>query len=253
MASIRGQFLGGESVVFDGVATVGDVMLRVARDEHRFASDVVVLPVGSGEVLEHGRTPPPDVCVVLKKEEDKLSAEECKTNVTLHAGAEDPTTVVRAITMLEEVSPNTRWPKDMLLEAAVDSAKEKTVRTLVRAGVDGGDALIRTSKDGNAAAVQRLVDAGANVDPVDDGESALCSASWKGCQEVVQILIDAEVEVDHIHRALFRAHATVLRVLIEARADIQYRNRRGDTALMQARRDGREEEAQILSDATIHL
>eukprot|EP00397_Hematodinium_sp_SG-2012_P055353 GEMP01067495.1.p1 GENE.GEMP01067495.1~~GEMP01067495.1.p1 ORF type:complete len:275 (-),score=86.38 GEMP01067495.1:135-959(-) len=254
MASIRGQFLGGESVVFDGVATVGDVMLRVARDEHRFASDVVVLPVGSGEVLEHGRTPPPDVCVVLKKEEDKLSAEECQTNVTLHAEAEDTTTVVRALAMLEDVSPDTRWPENMLLKAARDPTKEKTVRTLVRAGVDGGSAMYCVSTVGDAAAAQRLIDAGLKVD---NCSNAFRQASSSGHIKVVQIFIEARADVDSsddlgwsaLRHASCNGREEVVQILIEARANVNSWSDLGRSALWHASRIGRKEVVQILMDA----
>eukprot|EP00397_Hematodinium_sp_SG-2012_P060475 GEMP01078809.1.p1 GENE.GEMP01078809.1~~GEMP01078809.1.p1 ORF type:complete len:242 (-),score=67.18 GEMP01078809.1:321-1046(-) len=200
MASVRGRYLGGESAVFEDCATVGDIMVRVAGEEQRFASDVVVLPVGSGEVLPYDHIPPPDVSIVLKKEDPQLDEEECKISITLHAAAEDTPTVVRALAMLQNAVPDTDWPEEMLYNAARHAEKEKIVRTLMRAGLDGGGALARASRDGDTGAVRRLISAGANVNHVEGEEqgSVLMEASWEGHKEVVQILLDAGADVNHL-------------------------------------------------------
>eukprot|EP00397_Hematodinium_sp_SG-2012_P052834 GEMP01062709.1.p1 GENE.GEMP01062709.1~~GEMP01062709.1.p1 ORF type:complete len:218 (+),score=42.97 GEMP01062709.1:145-798(+) len=181
MASVKAHFLSGGSIFLDGCTTVGDIMTRVASDQHRLASDVVVLPLGSDEVMMHDRAPPPEVSIVLKKEESQLDEDECTINIFLHAQAEDVQTVIYALAMLQDVSPGTDWPEDMLLDAARDADKGKIVWTLIRAGVDAGHALGDAARDGDKGAIRSLLAAGANVNLENtDGEGALALACQEG-------------------------------------------------------------------------
>eukprot|EP00397_Hematodinium_sp_SG-2012_P040033 GEMP01043806.1.p1 GENE.GEMP01043806.1~~GEMP01043806.1.p1 ORF type:complete len:361 (+),score=96.03 GEMP01043806.1:243-1325(+) len=240
MASVRGRYLGGQSVLLQG-ATVGDIMVQIARDHQRFASDVVVLPVGSGEVLAPDRIPPPEVAIVLKKEEALLDVEECKINVTLYAAAGDTPGVVRALAMLRNAAPYNSWPENTLSRAARDADQEKTVRTLIRAGLTGSGAVATACDRGNEGALQRLIRAGAKVNGVDNWskQSVLMNTSQFGRKEEVKMLLAAQADIHHTDRhganalmfACERDRQENVRILVDAGADVNYVDRYGRSTL----------------------
>eukprot|EP00397_Hematodinium_sp_SG-2012_P044525 GEMP01049756.1.p1 GENE.GEMP01049756.1~~GEMP01049756.1.p1 ORF type:complete len:391 (+),score=84.16 GEMP01049756.1:96-1175(+) len=258
MATVRGLFLGGQCAVFEDCATVGDIMVSVAREQARFASDVVVLPVGSGEVLTHDRVPPPDVAIVMKKQEGRLCEDECKTSIKLHTAVGDVPTVARALTMLEDASPGTAWAVDFLLDEARDAEKENAVRTLLRAGVKGGDGLLRASEDGETGAVQRLLQAGVSVNSGDGkSNSALMIASGEGHNEMAQVLLEAGADINFVDRngmgalmlASGQGHKETAQVLLEAEADVNLVGQHGVGALMIASMQGHKDMAHVLLEA----
>eukprot|EP00397_Hematodinium_sp_SG-2012_P002225 GEMP01002231.1.p1 GENE.GEMP01002231.1~~GEMP01002231.1.p1 ORF type:complete len:523 (+),score=77.60 GEMP01002231.1:2633-4201(+) len=278
MATVQGLFLGGQHVVFTECSAVRDIMITVATEQGRFASDVVVLPTGSGEVLPHDVEPPPDVSIVLKMEETQLSKDECKQNIALHAAAGDAPTVARAITMLQRVDTQTKWPEDFLLEAC-DANEETTIHTLIRAGVDGCYAFDSASREGASAAVQTLLQARACVNCTDEcfaralvlaayGEKragGLLAFRYRGNgyggfpnpgshRDTVQILIDAGVDVNRASQMGMRAlgmaasqgDKETVQILLDARTDVNSVNEWGYSALNES---VSKETAQILLDA----
>eukprot|EP00397_Hematodinium_sp_SG-2012_P037711 GEMP01040906.1.p1 GENE.GEMP01040906.1~~GEMP01040906.1.p1 ORF type:complete len:358 (+),score=62.73 GEMP01040906.1:97-1170(+) len=263
MASVYGQYLGGQSAIFDGCASIGHLMTRVAINHQRFASDVVVLPMRSGEVLPCDDIPPPEVYIVLKTEEAQLTQQECKINVRLHAAAEDTSTVVRALAMLQDVAPGeTHWPRDVLLcDASEDPEKENTLRTLMRAGVDGTLALTVAACRSNTGAVQRLICARVNVNAADHyGRHALFLASVRGDHETVQILVDAKAdtniaEVNGMTALLiasgkvYNGYKEVVKILVDARANINYTTPSRPCPLARAAMSGYKDTVRILVNA----
>eukprot|EP00397_Hematodinium_sp_SG-2012_P040638 GEMP01044566.1.p1 GENE.GEMP01044566.1~~GEMP01044566.1.p1 ORF type:complete len:264 (+),score=59.14 GEMP01044566.1:249-1040(+) len=257
MESIMVRYLGGESELLPNCDTVGTIMLRIASKNQRFASDVVVFPLGTDKALTRDGIPPPKVSVILKKECPQLDESECKINITLHAGAGDVSTVAHALDMLRIAAPRTQWPECALIDAARERERETVVRTMVQAGVDGTLALGYFSKDGDTSAVQRLLSAGVSANAVTlHDEVALTLASLYGHKAVVETLLAAGAHVNHLdsvsESALMCAaklgREDVVETLLSAGAHVSPVNHNGHDALAIASRGSHKAvEAMLLS------
>eukprot|EP00397_Hematodinium_sp_SG-2012_P042831 GEMP01047461.1.p1 GENE.GEMP01047461.1~~GEMP01047461.1.p1 ORF type:complete len:263 (+),score=74.00 GEMP01047461.1:193-981(+) len=230
---VQARYLGGESVLLPNCDTVGSIMVRIASEHQRFASDVVVFPLGADTPLTHECPPPAAVSVVLRKEEVQLDESECKTNIILHAKAGDASTVERALDMLYIAAPSTKWPEHILKSAARDAEKGQLAQILIRAGVDGALALEGASFAGDTRAVARLIDAGVPANAVMQfDQSALTRAALKGHRGVVDILLAARAHVNHadqfnesaLTHASCQGHTDVVGMLLAARADVNHAN-----------------------------
>eukprot|EP00397_Hematodinium_sp_SG-2012_P044816 GEMP01050142.1.p1 GENE.GEMP01050142.1~~GEMP01050142.1.p1 ORF type:complete len:456 (+),score=99.97 GEMP01050142.1:85-1452(+) len=253
MAVVEARFLTGASVRLEACDTVGDIMTQLGTEHGRPPSDIVVFPMGAGDVLTHECPPPPKVSIVLKKEEDQLTKEECEINVVLYAAAGEAPALARAIGMLHNAVPRagkpeiTRWIRQVLCDAARDASKDKMVRTLMRAGVDGSDALGYACLAGDAGAVQGLLNAGVDIHAqYDDGHMALTRASAGGQKDVVEMVLSRGADINWANlsgdSALLQAsragHTGVVEMLLSRGADVNHRDRRGSSALMLAARKG---------------
>ena len=106
-----------------------------------------------------------------------------------------------------------------------------------------GKELIEAAKDGKTKEVERLIDAGAdlNVQGILD-VTALIRAITKGHKEIVKALIDAGADLNikdmlkntALLSAVHDGHTDMAKMLIDAGADLNIKNKNGDTALMYA-------------------
>jgi uncharacterized protein len=142
-------------------------------------------------------------------------------------------------------------------------------RSLIEAGADvnvederqQSAYLIATSEVGDDPRLLELILAnGTDVDAKDSyNGTGLIRAADRGHVRIVERLLDTEVEIDHVNRlgwtALLEAiilgggdreHTQVVRLLVEAGADVNLADGQGVTPLAHARRQGYDEIAAIL-------
>ncbi len=149
----------------------------------------------------------------------------------------------------------------------VDEARELIERGAdvnVKDGTEQSAYLYATSEVGPDPALLELMLAnGADVNAKDSyNGTGLIRAAHRGYAEIVQRLLEAGIEVDHVNRlgwtALLEAvilgdggdaHVETVRVLVEGGADAEIADREGVTPLVHAERSGYEEIAAILTAA----
>ena len=148
------------------------------------------------------------------------------------------------------------------LQVACYHGYEKVIEKLLDAGADvnaGGShntALQLASRHGNENLVQILLDAGADANAQKwSCRTALQRASMNGYEKIVQILLDAGVNVNAegkygtaLQWASINGHEKVVRMLLDAGADVKYEGKY-DTALQSASEQGHEKVVRILLDA----
>jgi len=145
-----------------------------------------------------------------------------------------------------------------------------TADLLIRAGADVNIANdLRTTPlslactNANAALVERLLAAGANPNtPIATGETPIMTCASSGSVEAVRALIGRGADVNakessQNQTALMWAaaehHADVVKVLVDNKADLQARTRRGFSALHFAAREGDLDVARILLAAGVDI
>ncbi|KAI8797969.1 ankyrin repeat protein [Biomphalaria glabrata] len=108
--------------------------------------------------------------------------------------------------------------------------------------------------------IKMLIAHGSNVNKTDCcGETALFPAVQDGCLENIKILIEAGSDVNFVcddrkETALFRSlNCTVLSLLIQSGADVNFHDREGNTALLHALQSGELEVFQVLVEAGCNL
>ena len=119
--------------------------------------------------------------------------------------------------------------------------------------------LISAAEDGDAARVARLLDSGASADerPAPGGETPLMRAAARGHLEVVRVLLDAGADVcasradgfTPLVLAVFFGHEEVVRLLVERGADPSARTNLGTTAARWAEARGFASMAEVLRAA----
>ena len=152
--------------------------------------------------------------------------------------------------------------------AAVYADDLETVETLVEAGADVDiqddmrtNALLATGETGNAEVLRAVLRADPDLTRTNRfGGTALIPAADRGHVEVVQELVRTAIDLDHVNdlgwTALLEAvilgdggapHREIVRILVDAGADIEIADRDGVTPLDHARHSGYAEITQILS------
>lgn len=111
---------------------------------------------------------------------------------------------------------------------------------------------------GNLEKVRALLDAGADIDSLDEhGQTALMNAAHRGDARLVQLLIEKGAGLDHVAKyrltalmlAVIGHHAEVVRLLVKAGADRAIKGSQGSfarTPLEYAQHSGLAEIAEIL-------
>uniref|UniRef100_A0A0G4HY28 Uncharacterized protein n=1 Tax=Chromera velia CCMP2878 TaxID=1169474 RepID=A0A0G4HY28_9ALVE len=156
----------------------------------------------------------------------------------------------------------------------------------------GHTALISASNPGHAEVVQLLIEAQTNVDCLDGkGKTALLCASSKGHTKIVQLLLITKANADiqdkadseeearagqkdqqgwgvgaggwgrgrhetlrtALMRAAYNGHTEIVRLLIEAKANLDLQDKRGRTALISASEAGHTEIVHLLINAKAEL
>jgi len=134
---------------------------------------------------------------------------------------------------------------DTIVAAGIVALTVKAAKTRYHTFADNVNhaALIRAASDGDGVAVQRLLDAGADVNhATTDGFTALIRAASDGDGVAVQRLLDAGADVNHattdgftaLIAAAVRGHDAIVQQLLAAGADVNHANDQGFTALIVA-------------------
>ncbi len=185
------------------------------------------------------------------------------------AGRGDAKAVRRLLERGADVEARDGTGRTPLIAAAYGNHLE-VARLLIEAGADvnvqdttrQGAYLIATS-DGYIELLRLTLRAGADVRSTDSyNGTGLIRAAARGHVEVIRELLKTEIAVDHVNRlgwtALLEAiilgdggprHTEVVRLLVEAGADVNLADRDGVTPLAHARRRGHAEIAAILEAA----
>jgi len=146
----------------------------------------------------------------------------------------------------------------------------KTARLLLRAGADPNAAndfhmtpLSQACVSADAGLVELLLKAGANPNtPIATGETPLMTCSKSGNADAIRSLIahDAAINAKEpvqnqtaLMWAAAERHPNVVKLLIDAKADLQSRTKRGFTALHFAAREGDQESARLLLAAGVSV
>ena len=152
------------------------------------------------------------------------------------------------------------------LHCAADQKHADVVEVLIDAGADidmkdnmGGTPLHWTCRLGALDVMKLLVKAGAGVGVTDnDGNTCLILAAYSGYTETVRYLVGLpQVDVNNssnrgftsLHRAVLRKHSDVVKVLIDAGADVEAMNSKGRTPLRCACTVEHPENVQMLVEA----
>ena len=144
------------------------------------------------------------------------------------------------------------------------------VELLIQAGADVNlqdntqqSAYLIATSDGYLELLQRTLQAGANVHGTDSyNGTGLIRAADRGHVEIIQELLKTDIQIDHINNlgwtALLEAiilgdggprHTEVVRLLVEAGADVNLADANGVTPLAHARQRGHQQMVEILQNA----
>ena len=191
------------------------------------------------------------------------------TRLVRAAGAGDLETVTRLLDDGADVDT----PDDTgrtAVTAAVYGDHVAVVRLLIDAGANvdiqddsRANALLATGETGNAEVLREVLRADPDLTRTNRfGGTALIPAADRGHVEVVRELLRTKVDVDHVNdpgwTALLEAvilgdggpaHQEIVRILVEAGADVDLADRDGVTPLEHARRAGFDEISRLLESA----
>jgi ankyrin repeat protein len=182
---------------------------------------------------------------------------------------QDPQQVGTLLTQHADVNVRSNDGSTALLWAA-HWGDVKMTELLLRAGADANAAndfrmtpLSQACLNGNATLVELLLKAGANPNtPIATGETPLMTCAKTGGADAVKALIahDAAVNAKEpvqnqtaLMWAAAERHPGVVKLLIDAKADLQARTKRGFTALHFAAREGDQESIRLLLGAGVSV
>jgi ankyrin repeat protein len=154
--------------------------------------------------------------------------------------------------------------------AAVYGGHLEVVRALIDGGADvdiqdssRANALLATGETGNAEILRAVLRADPDLTRTNRfGGTALIPAADRGHVDVVRELVKTEIDLDHVNdvgwTALLEAvilgnggaaHQQIVRILVDAGADVDIADRDGVPPLEHARRNGYDQIARILATA----
>ena len=177
------------------------------------------------------------------------------------------TDIVRYLVSLPEVDLNQQGSNNFTaLQVAVKRKHADMVQVLIDAGADidtkddvGCSPLHLASRSGELTTVKMLVKAGADVRATDDRRyTCLIFAAYLGLTDTVRYLVSLpEVDLNHqqinnhtaLNAAVYKKHADVVQVLIDAGADIETKSDQGLSPLHLASRSGELTTVKMLVEA----
>eukprot|EP00397_Hematodinium_sp_SG-2012_P021210 GEMP01021896.1.p1 GENE.GEMP01021896.1~~GEMP01021896.1.p1 ORF type:complete len:570 (+),score=135.42 GEMP01021896.1:41-1711(+) len=263
MATVEVRYLGGVSTSLSNCENVGDIMFHLAKLHSRFASSIAVVCPDTGKDLTDNlsQTPPPIAQVVVKPAEKELrEKDEFILTLCIHGEHEDDETCVRAYQMLQESYPGDD-AKYILVGVLCSAAaghtqsQEKILRTLIRAGVDGTNALVHATSQECEKSVKALLSAGVPVDSEDtDGWTALMVTSQRGRTNMTKTLLSLGANVHHVSQtrrtalilASVMGQGGVVEILLSHGAQIDHICASGFTAVDMASAEGHSDVVEIL-------
>ena len=192
-------------------------------------------------------------------------------NMTLIAAAEsgDVETVTELLSEGADVHASNARGVTPLIAAAYQNQLE-VAKVLIEAGADVNaqdntqqSAYLISTSDGYLELLQLTLANGADVHSLDSfNGTGLIRAADRGHVEIIEELLKTDIDIDHVNRldwtALLEAiilgdggprHTEVVRLLVEAGADVNLADGNGVTPLEHARRRGFEEMVMILEEA----
>ena len=177
--------------------------------------------------ITHDRFVDPVVC------SDGHTYERAAIAKCLEMGLPSPSSNLKGVTI---VAPNWMARKTVERTHEIELPPSKHVRTTIN---EEGD-MIDACKNGDLDRVRVSIQAGANVNAVDeDGDTPLHHASRYGRFEIVKALIQAEADVNAankhgwipLHHASYHDHTEIVLILIQAGANVNVTNEDGNTSL----------------------
>lgn len=198
-----------------------------------------------------------------------LAAAEANMELISAAARGDVETVKSLLTQGANVDASDESGVTPLIAAAYGNHVE-TAQVLIEAGADVNrqdrtqqSAYLIATSEGYLALLELTLAAGADVHSLDSyNGTGLIRAADRGHVEIIEALLETDINVDHVNRlgwsAMLEAiilgdggprHTEVVRLLVDAGADIHLADGNGVTPLEHARRRGYEDIVAILESA----
>jgi ankyrin repeat protein len=149
--------------------------------------------------------------------------------------------------------------KETALRWAAREGHEAAVQLLLEKGADinaqnkGWTVLHVAASEGHEAVVQLLLEKGADINAQNQGWTALHVAASKGHEAVVQLLLEKGADINAqnkgwtaLYWAAFKGHEAVVQLLLEKGADVEVKDHKRKTALRVAASKGHEAVVQLL-------
>lgn len=257
--------LGGNYAYLTGgyLLTGGWEGLTVIDLQHRTSSELTV----AGYPLDIVALPPQNAA------EDKGgNMEQLNRALTAAARQGDAAAVQDLLAQGASVHASDDQGVTALIAAAYQNHLE-VAKLLIEAGADVNvqdntqqSAYLISTADGYLDLLKLTLEAGADVHSLDSyNGTGLIRAADRGHAEIVEELLKTDIAIDHVNRlgwtALLEAiilgdggprHTEVVRLLVQAGADVNLADRNGVTPLAHARQQGFEEIIVILESAGAH-
>lgn len=237
--------------------------LTVVDLQHRTSSELTV----AGYPLDIVALPPQDAA-----EDKRGNMEQLNRALTAAAQQGDAAAVQDLLVQGASVHASDDQGVTALIAAAYQNHLE-VAKLLIEAGADVNvqdntqqSAYLISTAEGYLDLLKLTLEAGADVHSLDSyNGTGLIRAADRGHAEIVEELLKTDIAIDHVNRlgwtALLEAiilgdggsrHTEVVRLLVQAGADVNLTDRNGVTPLAHARQRGFEEIVGILESAGAH-